>query len=156
GGPALPGQAGHAGQAGEIRADVRERFGIEMDPDHVSTTKGEIAREQPAARKAKKPAKAPAVKDADAPQPVSPGQTSPSPAGEGPGAALVSLEDVSTVKSLVDRGLPPPRARRCLRALILSPALWRGTADGGPVLEACRGREHNATRSGYAREREGG
>jgi hypothetical protein len=98
-----------AGRAA-IRDEVKRAFGIEMSADHVSTYKGDIARE--AAKKklaAKKPtatkpvatkpaAVVPAVEKAAS----SPKKPATAPSGNGNGPS-VALGDILTLKELVDR-----------------------------------------------------
>jgi hypothetical protein len=91
-----------------IRGFVKDRFGIEMGTDHISTAKGEILRK---ARAQGTPAQArPAVQpSAQQAVPASP----PAPAKAAAGQAAIPLADILAVKGLVVRLGPGP-----LRALI--------------------------------------
>jgi hypothetical protein len=95
---------GRGASNAEIQADVLERFGVEMSTNHVSTCKGDLARKT----KTKKPVAAPSAKV----QPAKPAArreqatpsatTSHSGTSDGKGPAI-PLEDILTVKGLVDR-----------------------------------------------------
>jgi hypothetical protein len=84
----------------QLRAFVKERFGIDMTADHVSTYKGQILRKQQGAGRAlkAKAAKPPAAPNAE------PGQAAPTPQPKARGtAAGIGLGDITAVKDLVER-----------------------------------------------------
>jgi hypothetical protein len=81
----------------DIQADVKARFGIDMTTDHISTTKGEIAREAAAKKLA---AQKPAQK-AEGQKP--PAQQKQPPAGGNGKPRTIALEDVLALKALMDR-----------------------------------------------------
>lgn len=72
---------------GDIQKFIKDHFGLEVHPDHISSCKGEILRE----KKKKKPvtAKQPVVKKEQAPKSAA--------------AHSVSLDDIESVKHLVER-----------------------------------------------------
>ena len=77
----------------QLQAFVKERFGMDMTADHVSTYKGQILRK---ARKAGRAARAAADKSPEQAAPTPPVQTTRRAAG-------ISLEDIEAVKDLVGR-----------------------------------------------------
>ena len=108
----------------QIQAHIKDKFGVEMSPNHISASKTEVLREmaggtKPAAAKpmAPKPAVAtPAAKTTTAPKPAAKKPTSKKPAASKPQAkpapaaasngqasGSVALADVVTVKALVGR-----------------------------------------------------
>jgi hypothetical protein len=86
----------------QIVGFVKDRFGIDMTPDHVSNYKSSILTSEPG--KYKPAPKPPAARPA-APQPTA--EAAPaSPAQAPPRAdakAAISLEDIAAVKDLVER-----------------------------------------------------
>jgi hypothetical protein len=78
----------------DIQKDIKERFSIEMNTGHISTTKGELLRK---GRKAKKPG----AKEPEA----APVQAQPAPAPEAGDRAkgTVGIGDILTVRALLDR-----------------------------------------------------
>src|SRR5262249_42599402 len=91
-------ELGNKAQRGQIKDFIKERFGIEMTPDHISTSKGEIPRKRTQARTPT--AKAVAAKEPARPQ----AQRAPAPAAP-PARAEggIALEDIAAAKALVDR-----------------------------------------------------
>src|SRR5262245_52101937 len=80
-----------------IQADIRERFGLEMTPGHITTTKGELRREAAKGKAApRKPGRPPRAKLEAAPA------QRPAKAGGGDGPAVL-LEDIQALKGLVQR-----------------------------------------------------
>jgi hypothetical protein len=82
----------------QIKPFVKERFGIEMTTDHISTAKGIILRKQAKGKKAARKAAPTAA------APTAPAQPAPQPRTEAlkvPHA--ISLDDIRTVRDLVDR-----------------------------------------------------
>src|SRR5262245_3546852 len=69
---------------------IKEKFGIDMTTDHISTAKGEILRR-------KKGKKEPGPK----PQAAQPARAAPKPAGKA--ANGISLQDIQAVQGLVGR-----------------------------------------------------
>jgi hypothetical protein len=107
-------ELGKEAKRGEIREFVRERFGIDMKPDHVSTARAEALRKmagngKPAAKEAP-PA---AVAEPAAPrEPARVEQAAPVAAVETPlrgkpaptgGGTAVELDDLLALKALVGR-----------------------------------------------------
>src|SRR5205823_5814646 len=72
-------ELGDKAKRAEIKDFVKERFGIEMSADHISTSKGEVLRK---AEKAKKPAPRPPAKKEEARRPQ-PQEAPPARAGGG-------------------------------------------------------------------------
>src|SRR5262245_47965609 len=92
-----------------IQADIRERFGLDMTPGHITTTKGELRREaakgKTAPRKAGRPPRAkreaaPAKADATRPAPAAAAGPVATSNSQGP---AVLLEDILALKGLVQR-----------------------------------------------------
>lgn len=83
----------------QIQGFVKERFGITMTTDHISTTKGEIHRKEAGKGKAAaaKPAQAKPL------EAVAAKETKPAPRAETPRANGISLTDIEAVKGLVGR-----------------------------------------------------
>jgi hypothetical protein len=96
---------GEAATRDQIRVFVKDQFGYEMTPDHISNCKGELA------KKAKKAKGATAAKKPAAPKPAPAPQEAPALAQQKPAATAssngraktVALDDVLAVKGLVDR-----------------------------------------------------
>jgi hypothetical protein len=87
-------ELGRDAKPAQLRAFVKERFGIEMTADHVSTYKGQILRKE----KEGGPTTPPATKEPPA------RQAAPTPPVRAtPKAAAVSLADIAAVKGLVGR-----------------------------------------------------
>src|SRR5262245_58867457 len=88
-------ELGNKAKRGDIQAFIKEKFGSEMSPDHISTSKGEILRK---ARQARKPAAKAARKEETArPQP----QAAPAPPPAVWGG--FGLEDLAAVKALLEK-----------------------------------------------------
>jgi len=77
-------------------ADIRERFGIEMTTDHISTEKGILLRQKKAGRKPGRPR-------GSSTQEQQPAAPAPRQAGHGGSGSSVPVEDVVTLKALVKR-----------------------------------------------------
>src|SRR5205085_2005333 len=97
-----------------IRGFVKDRFGLEMSPDHVSTAKGEVLRKARAqggpaqARPAVQPSAARQAEPAE-PTPAPAAQAArPAPAKGAGGQAAIPLEDILAVEGLVVRLGPGP------------------------------------------------
>src|SRR2546421_675302 len=83
-----------------IQPFVKERFGIEMTPSHITVAKGKIlAKASKGKPSAKKSA---AQKQVAAPKPAAP-ETHVLPAAPKPTTGGVSLQDLGTLKELVGR-----------------------------------------------------
>jgi hypothetical protein len=101
-----------------IRGFVRDRFGIEMGTDHISTAKGEILRKARAqgtpapAKPAVQPSAARQAEPTQAP-PAAQAPATPAAPARGAGGQAIPLDDILVVKDLVVRLGPGP-----LRALI--------------------------------------
>jgi hypothetical protein len=110
-------ELGHDAKPTVIKGFVKDRFGIEMGTDHISTAKGEAlrkARLQGTAAPAR-PAVQPSVARQAEPVRATPAPPAPaappSPAGGAGGQAAIALEDILAVKDLVVRlGAGPLRA----------------------------------------------
>jgi hypothetical protein len=97
----------------EIQSFVKERLGIEMNADVVSTYKAHIARKAAkttpvsAAAAQNKPAPMPRAKSSPAPvakKPAPPAKKKPAPAtGRNGTAGAIGLDDIRAVKDLVGR-----------------------------------------------------
>jgi hypothetical protein len=100
-------------KAAVLRDWIKQQFAIDMTADHVSTARGEIRRERPGQPKsgAKKPAakakpgpQKPAARGTAAkaePAPTAP--AGPRPAVGGKKEAAIPLDDILTMRGLVDR-----------------------------------------------------
>jgi len=91
-------EMGNDAKPAAMQPVIKERFGIDMTTDHISTYKGDIL------RKAKGGKKAAAPKGAPAPAPAAARESSVSrdrPAPSGGGG--LRFEDVQATKELVDR-----------------------------------------------------
>src|SRR5438874_13709080 len=84
-----------------IQGFIKDRFGIQMSPDHISNCKSELRNKKKQAGKAKPAAKKPATPKAAAKQPAS----RPAAATSSPRQAKgdISLPDIEAVKGLVRR-----------------------------------------------------
>src|SRR5262249_7995284 len=87
-----------------IRADIKERFGIEMTPAHITTTKGELRRQAAKGKAAPRrpPGRPPKAKAEADPAQRHPPAPAPAERGSSTGATVL-LEDIQTLKSLVKR-----------------------------------------------------
>jgi hypothetical protein len=81
----------------QMQGHIKEKFGIEMTTNHISTAKGQILRKKP-----RKTAPKPLVQQAAASTSEPPPQTEPAPQAHAASAAI-SLADIEAVKDLVDR-----------------------------------------------------
>jgi hypothetical protein len=81
----------------EIKPFVKERFGIEMSADHISTAKGTILKKAKGKKKRRRAAKKEAAPTAPA-QPTPRPRTESGKAGDG-----ITLDDIRTVRELLDR-----------------------------------------------------
>jgi hypothetical protein len=109
-------ELGNDAKPAVIRGFVKDRFGIEMGADHISTAKGEILRKARAqgtqqARPAVQPSVARQAEPVEA-TPAPPAQAAPpAPAKGAGGQAAIPLDDILVVKGLVVRlGAGPLRA----------------------------------------------
>jgi hypothetical protein len=87
----------------QIRGFVKDRFGYEMTPDHISNCKGDLRKRAAKGKKAgkKQAATAKATQPAAAPTPARP---APAAARVAHGKApAIPLEDILAVRALVDR-----------------------------------------------------
>ena len=90
-------ELGKNAKPSEIKPFVKERFGIEMSADHISTAKGTILKKA----KTKKKTKAAVKREA---APTAPAQATPRPRPEtGQAGGGISLDDIRTVRELLDR-----------------------------------------------------
>src|SRR5579885_1900580 len=93
---------GDEARPADMRDWIKQNFNIDMTADHVSTARGEVRRERAGKPKkaARKPAaKAPAARASPAPQP----QAGARPASGGKRESAIPLDDILTVRQLVDR-----------------------------------------------------
>ena len=114
------GQLGRDAKAVQIQAHIKDKFGVEMSPNHISASKSELLREtaggtkpatstalaKPAAPKpaAKKPtAPKSAAKTTPAPKAVAPARVPGHETGNGKTSGGISLHDIQTAKDLVGR-----------------------------------------------------
>jgi hypothetical protein len=86
----------------QLRGYVKDTFGYDMTPDHISNCKGDLAKR---AKKAKaKVAAKKAAAPKPAPQPAVPAQVKAKAAANSNGKAdAIALQDVLALKALVDR-----------------------------------------------------
>ncbi len=82
----------------DIQKDIKERFGIDMNTGHISTTKGELRREGKKKPGPKKAALKPQEQAAASP----PVQPAPAPARDGKKAS-VEIDDILALRALLDR-----------------------------------------------------
>jgi hypothetical protein len=90
-------ELGENAKPSEIKPFVKERFGIEMSADHISTAKGTILKQAKGKKKRRPAAKKEAAPTAPAPPAPRPGTES------GKAGAGISLDDIRTVRDLLDR-----------------------------------------------------
>jgi hypothetical protein len=90
---------GKAASRPDIRKFVKANYGLQMTLDHISNCKGELRKKKGAAKSAvsQQPAKA-AVSQQPAAQKQEPKQPASGPKGH-----AIGLEDIATVKDLVER-----------------------------------------------------
>jgi len=90
-------ELGNDAQPSKMQGFIKDRFGIDMTPNHISACKGEIRRKK--AGKAKLAGKKPA-----APKPPAKAQgTTRVQASRAAGTAAVSIPDIEAIKGLVRR-----------------------------------------------------
>ncbi|MBI1916883.1 MAG: hypothetical protein HYS12_19420 [Planctomycetes bacterium] len=90
-------ELGKDAQPSKMQGFIKERFGIDMTPNHISACKGEIRRKK--AGKAKS-----AGKKTPSPKPPAKGKgTAQAPASRAAGTAALSIPDIEAIKTLVRR-----------------------------------------------------
>ena len=98
------GELGRDAKPTQMQGWIRDRFGIDMTTDHISTSKGHILRKE--GGKGRRKGKGRVAPKGPTPQAGGPqGQPAPSPAAKGGGTkeAGIPLDDILYVKALVGR-----------------------------------------------------
>jgi hypothetical protein len=97
-------ELGNDSRPAQMKVWIKQRLGIDMTADHVSTAKGDILRKAGVKGKPKKPGPRKAAQAAG-PKPAA--QAGPAPA-RGEKQASIPLDDILYVKALVGRHGPGP------------------------------------------------
>jgi hypothetical protein len=97
-------ELGNDAKPAQMKGWIKQRLGIDMTADHVSTAKGDILRKAGIKGKRKKPGRRPASQAAE-PKPAA--QAGPAPTGDDK-RANIPLDDILYVKALVGRHGPGP------------------------------------------------
>jgi hypothetical protein len=97
-------ELGNDARPAQMKVWIKDRLGIDMTADHVSTAKGDILRKAGIKGKRKKPGRRPAARAAE-PRPAA--QAGPAPARDDQ-QARIALDDIAYLKALVGRHGPSP------------------------------------------------
>jgi hypothetical protein len=88
-------ELGNDAKPAQMKGWIKERLGIDMTADHISTAKGDILRKAGVKRKGRKPGRPKAAQTAEPKQAVAPGPA--------PRPPSILLDDILYIKALVGR-----------------------------------------------------